>query len=120
MYAIGTSQLAADRTDGRVDAAMASAYPEHGANSEDTSPLGCDRFRLISRRSNSTGNHQRGGLALTNSTEKNPRRLRRLFIWAAALTVVALVLAAGTGGWWLADRTLVASADTHATAATAA
>jgi len=44
----------------------------------------------------------------------------RLLLWAALLAIVALVLAAGAGGWWLANQTLIASADTHPIAETAA
>jgi len=57
----------------------------------------------------------------TDTPTGGARRSRgpRLLLWAALLASVALVLAAGAGGWWIANQTLVASADTHPTAETA-
>lgn len=55
----------------------------------------------------SAGDHDRLGSALKRLSARWARG--KWFFGAVALSMCALVLASGAGGWWLANRTLVAS-----------
>lgn len=76
----------------------------------------------ITRRSNAdpTGPVDPAATSETSARRRKWRLGERPLFWAAVLGILALVLASGAGGWWLADQTLVASANSHPTTATAA